>query len=391
MDWLQQPMPPPQTLWYEEGSKFRAALGRVVEGVQFKVFKWSGGNSAGARHRAVRLFRTYLRRAFKDDPTACHLIIAHSHGGNIALEGSRSFPIAGIATLATPFLTVRPLRLTIAENWFLNGALWGLIQLPLLLALGGLYFYRMQLPIGIEPPDWLIALFFLLLLPLIFTLGVGDLIRALPPTPSHDDSEHSSLEATETPILVLRAHGDEAAWALGLARTGAEVSGFAWKVLRHILSVLSPVVERLLAWPIDVRGGVILLWYAVALYVLIIEGIMGRSPLATIFGILMCYPGAVLGLCTSLLILLAASLYSLAFGWDMLGLAFSADIGVDARPSGALHIQEVVLPLRKDAKWRGLRHSLYEFPSVVQSLAEWISECSATWLSSGWSQRKSPH
>ncbi len=103
--------------WFEENSAFRQ---RVLAGVDhnlrdtltFRKFLWSGSNSLRARAAASNQLRVYLRAAFAESPEACHLVIAHSHGGVVTFDAvtreAKTFPrqIDGILSLATPYLSL---------------------------------------------------------------------------------------------------------------------------------------------------------------------------------------------------------------------------------------------------------------------------------------------
>ncbi len=71
-------------------------------------FEWSGGNSVRDRWAATLDLRARLRSQRQMYPNARQFIIAHSHGGNIALYALADLDLArqvsGVACLATPFL-----------------------------------------------------------------------------------------------------------------------------------------------------------------------------------------------------------------------------------------------------------------------------------------------
>jgi len=99
--------------WFEPGSTFYKALQTALEGepedYSIAAFHWSGRNSVFARDVAARELAARLERAV-EDPGAAPIIIAHSHGGNIALRAFQhltSDPArVRLITLATPFLRV---------------------------------------------------------------------------------------------------------------------------------------------------------------------------------------------------------------------------------------------------------------------------------------------
>jgi Putative serine esterase (DUF676) len=98
--------------WTQEGSYLRLALEKLLDGpIEFKCINWSGRNTAAARAKGAETLAEELRRQMEDDdPETKHFIVAHSHGGNVALYAMRdetiSLRIAGIVTLATPFIVV---------------------------------------------------------------------------------------------------------------------------------------------------------------------------------------------------------------------------------------------------------------------------------------------
>lgn len=51
----------------------------------FRRFRWSGKNRHKARSKAANELHDYLARNFNSWPKAKHFVVAHSHGGNIAL------------------------------------------------------------------------------------------------------------------------------------------------------------------------------------------------------------------------------------------------------------------------------------------------------------------
>ena len=101
--------------WYDKRSPFCKALrGERQPPTLIRRFRWSGENSVSARARAAECLRSQLSDAIREQPQASHWIVAHSHGGDVALraatENSVANGLAGIICLSTPFLaaSVRP-------------------------------------------------------------------------------------------------------------------------------------------------------------------------------------------------------------------------------------------------------------------------------------------
>src|ERR1700730_4138379 len=113
----QRPDRPP--FWWEENSPFLARLSTELGDIPHKIspLLWSGSNSISARDETARALAERLSAEYVDHSQATQLIIAHSHGDNIALRALHrlqqpdpSRPEEGpdpfVVTLATPFVEV---------------------------------------------------------------------------------------------------------------------------------------------------------------------------------------------------------------------------------------------------------------------------------------------
>ena len=74
--------------WFEEGSPFltrlRAELGDIPHKITPRL--WSGANSIFVRDKTAHALAERLSAEHAEHPDATQLVIAHSHGGNIALR-----------------------------------------------------------------------------------------------------------------------------------------------------------------------------------------------------------------------------------------------------------------------------------------------------------------
>lgn len=102
---------PEHRYWFQLGSSFYEAIRTSVPAqLDFHAFLWSGANRFIGRYgAAIRLAKELLRLSFHD-PSTPVLVIAHSHGGNVALLAAsllsaKHRPLA-IATMGTPFIYV---------------------------------------------------------------------------------------------------------------------------------------------------------------------------------------------------------------------------------------------------------------------------------------------
>jgi hypothetical protein len=123
-------------LWFEDGSPFLARLNTELNDISHKSepLLWSGKNAIFERDKTAHVLAEYISTEHLEHPMATQLIIAHSHGGNIALrtlqhlQGLDASKLDGVdrasplvVTLATPFIEIhkaelglRPLYVRIA-------------------------------------------------------------------------------------------------------------------------------------------------------------------------------------------------------------------------------------------------------------------------------------
>jgi hypothetical protein len=106
--------------WTRDGSLLRQRLEAELGGdVVFLPFRWSGMNWPSARYRAARRLRDHFQATSERFPARSHYVVAHSHGGNVALYALRDAERAGgevpcgVVCLSTPFIAaqLRPLTL----------------------------------------------------------------------------------------------------------------------------------------------------------------------------------------------------------------------------------------------------------------------------------------
>ena len=99
-------------------SRFESEVRRVfgAERVIVGYLDWSGRNTVSARIEASEALAEFLRADASNHPLARRFVIAHSHGGTVALLGVRDPALQdlldGVVCLSTPFLLVRPRALS---------------------------------------------------------------------------------------------------------------------------------------------------------------------------------------------------------------------------------------------------------------------------------------
>lgn len=96
--------------WIVPGEPFGRML-RDAEPTRIEPFVWSGRNTLQARTDAAQALRAHLQALLQRFPRAHHAVVAHSHGGNVALTALADEALAkrmlGVVTLGTPFLSAR--------------------------------------------------------------------------------------------------------------------------------------------------------------------------------------------------------------------------------------------------------------------------------------------
>ncbi len=163
--------------WYKEGSTFRRRLLRAMaDGCNVTTFEWSGANSewrrlcdAGAEHDFTdaaagppdpRTLRAHIAKTKDAFPHAKHVLVAHSHGGNVCLAALRDRDtrdaVHGLACLSTPFVNVRSRADSAVLMDFLQGA--GFVALGVAL-FGSIYVVSQLIPEPWESTVWVAGSF----------------------------------------------------------------------------------------------------------------------------------------------------------------------------------------------------------------------------------------
>lgn len=385
----------PDADWVEPGywlwDRLAKRLGRPLEVIPFR---WSGGNSHEERQRWGAKLREFLGELAEGGPA---LLVAHSHGGNVAAYAlgrrSPSEPaVAGLVSLATPFLKVRRREV---RGWIslLSKVLPRLILYPPLFVLVWWLVHWGARKGGFWAPAGYVALVVvtwwwagrLLQRLLRFRLGrfvlrkQGRLARRL------------QLPSLEKPVLALGVRFDEAALWLRALYWAAELPFRLWHpTVVVVLSLLWPL-PWLLNEPTPAAQAASGTVPIVVPFLNLVIGGWGQAgglpianqvvPLAmlTILLATLVYPLGVVS---------AAALLTLLFqGWTALWSrvlrGHGAGYGEGLLDNWLLNIVTVALPAltRELAEYRvvsaggiaGLRHSaLYRNPETVDHLAEWI-------------------
>jgi hypothetical protein len=236
----------PNAKWIQDGSEFREELAKRVLGtVAYLPFQWSGGNSHRERLRAGDDLKSHLLQARSKYPNSKRYIVAHSHGGNIAIyatSGSaQSGVVDGLICLATPFISVRARgdRFFMAMVAFLYIALMVAVFWPSFLFADWVYEPLVALlPFKFTKDHLYFAIAIVLGMPLIFLLYLwaANLLLSL------DGQAEKRQEAISIdtpgklpPLLALRLERDEAGIWLRTLVLISSLPNYLWSAIEWLL------------------------------------------------------------------------------------------------------------------------------------------------------------
>lgn len=241
--------------WTQSDSAFCQELAsRLNHDVRFEPYSWQGTNSNLARLNAGHGLAETMRNRIRKYPSSKHLIVAHSHGGNVALyalgwlsEAERG-SITGLVTLATPFIHVQKRDVDQVRS-SLSTCTWGGVIAWLLVALVLFLFNAYVEPLGTFSSRVLI------LAVVIAVLGLATLlilaryrISAWRQAANYCEQQIAAIAPPNISVLCIRANRDEASiWVRAVEWVGDQVFG-DW-----LLTILQPVVESISS--LEVFGG----------------------------------------------------------------------------------------------------------------------------------------
>ena len=384
-------MAPPT--WTKRDSPFRNILaGALGEEPLFVEFDWSGANTHAARLAAAGRLADLLRQLRREHRAARLVLIAHSHGGNVALyamrqvapaDGAARHPVDGLVCLGTPFLraTLGDLkmvfeRLRVSTYW---GVLIGLMALTLSLAFvleqAKLTAVKAALVAGILAffcwkfaGKWLLKRYFTVPKMEAFMLKARGLAASVDCRPAFNGP----------PMFVVKSERDEAKlWLTLLDRSASLLSGerlLQW-TSRSILAgaaLFEWLESRLVPWALSVV--VMLLLWALGAAESVARDV---KPFVYAFVFAPAAALIVLSLSHSLLfvaVVLVLRGSSLAFGQSLF-LSLVASVGakdhVDNHPG--VQVMTLTLPARV------FHHaSFYIDPPTIEAIGAWVVAARAT-------------
>ena len=230
----------PNAEWTSANSRLRRILAEKLEEVTFETFKWSGANSHKARVDGAKLLQDYLAKSLAASPDATHVVVAHSHGGNIALRaiaGTNLETKIALVCMATPFLTAIPRNFEpFGHNEIRRGFSF---------AIGALFFVAAAVMLFLLSPylGWMKKLLWL-----PFCLALGASATAERRYFRYVDAIVLNLQPIATKkmkLFVVRTCGDEASGGMITAYFGAWLTNAVWMLLQRSARKLNIKTEGL--------------------------------------------------------------------------------------------------------------------------------------------------
>jgi hypothetical protein len=362
--------------------------------------------------RAAKKLRAYLKDSVERWPNAMHFVIAHSHGGNVALYAmddiSLHDKIVGLACLATPFISVRERELG------RNRA--DLFNMSIAVLLFGILFW-VGASIHVEGR---IKTAIIVACVIILSLGVIGLFppflmqNALARAQKLSNDLSPSLPKAGQ-LLIIRSPADEASGLIGIFQFFSQVTMRLFFVVETVQARIDRLVKRWAQvgakfWKINLAvataASFLLLASAyedaqqqtqpvVAWIMIIIAMIsffsLAASFFALVWALILKLPGGpefmarnsmiIIAELVWYVIILLSLLMVLPFGWQAALANFFLDVTVDSTPVGTWEVHLINPPTGRhlDASAPPMMHAVHGNPEAISLLGDWIENRSASW------------
>jgi hypothetical protein len=400
--------------WIQPDSLLCKSLKTSLRGeVIIAPFIWSGRNSISGRARATRQLQEQLRRSMSEHPSARHYVVAHSHGGNVAMYAMKDDQVArgvaGIACLSTPFIHASKRLLGSEKNIEFSGRftlMLNFFALSAMLMLTAVLAYGVCALLGIEPTDTVVRV---IGMPITLVLIVAGLGFSAWMNKSNARVCASLDFPTLQPrkLLIIRAASDEASAALGGVQFIAWVSHQLYRPVAKLSRWLNGIPPYGFWAPkAPISGNPNVNWALVKrvfgkrdlLFSLLVGGIIGSVmgaevgrgefsiPSAIFFGIFSAFTFhcivtpvlntvAMLAIALEVAVLTLQSVFLFPFGPEMAVVSFYRNLSVETTPSGDWNVKTLsgTASEADTAIAEGLAHSApYDDPRTFRLIHEWI-------------------
>ncbi|NPC57830.1 esterase/lipase family protein [Caenimonas soli] len=350
----------PRNAWFEQGSETYERLRRQLpQSAQIESFLWSGRNTVASRAEAGQAFSRHLQQSVARHPDSTHVVVAHSHGGTVAVEAlsnldDQQWPrtnVKALVCLATPFVYLTRPSLTQHQTAFL--AMTSLLYAVYWSALLAAFPF---IPAALSPAGFaavlaikgLIAYMAVVVLALAVSMRSASQVMQMPPT--------------SVPIYLLRATRDEASLSLGL------MQAFGWlsAAFARYNDVSQGTVRRPLTWV--AYALVYSACLAVGLWFSQLVGVRMHAnwpgDVLAVLGLFIYAPAA-----AGLVYFAGYGLLALAVGHTRIHTWLTTAMEVDAAPPNVFCQMKIYAAFNVSPKG-GLRHGLYEREDVVEDIGK---------------------
>lgn len=358
-----QPWEPPP-FWFEEDSPFLTRLSTELHDIPHKIARllWTGENSIRIRDETAQVLAKQLSAEHVEHPQATQLIIAHSHGGNIALRalhllhqpaGSRLCEADGptplVVTLATPFIEAHHADFGDEPSWVRAAVFIAIWTPPWVLA-------KSLFPMDEFGKPLLIAGAVTLVFG-GFSWWYGFSKRATRRRQNHVEVLRTAtrlgeiLSAQAQRLLIVRAIDDEA--SLGLA-FGTIVNSFITRAIRYIRWIIFGPISAIL-----------LSVFVIRYFKLSFEDVDMLKKQDW-------YEGAIQVACSALILFLFGllSVARSAHGRELARSPMECQINTQSAPD-AKGLSEIITLVRHTYV-KELRHGIYDHEDCAKTISVWV-------------------
>lgn len=217
------------------GRSLRAAAPTWIE-----PFVWSGRNTLGARTDAAKALRAHLQQLLERFPRAHHAVVAHSHGGNVALMALADEALAkrmlGVVTLGTPFLSARVIE---------DDPPLGLAEQLAAAIFSGFAVFAVGAALGYGRSWWTWGFLTIVGMGVFFALA-NRATSAMQRYARHVEASMPRTRLEPSQLAIVRTSSDEAAAVLSGARVAGGLATLFWNLSGgRLVAALSGLLTRM--------------------------------------------------------------------------------------------------------------------------------------------------
>lgn len=358
--------------WTKDDSKLCQAIWDAFgDDIRIERFSWSGENDYRARINAGVQLALHLLRQAEADPAAKRIVIAHSHGGNVALYTGKWIPdlsiLNGIVCLATPFIVCEAGDIEYLCDKIRARTSW--YDLAITVSFSLLYLFLFQ-ALGIPGDSWIAFAGFALIIVSSLALNHWMGRRYLERVIGRDEEATQLLEELSWPalphtnVLSLVYKGDEAGMLLRTLTQTTEAPHKGYTLSIRLARVLATV------------GGVALAIFIVTLF-LFPESASGISAMVFAWSLVAAMVLSWLGWLFQKIGSATPYLRSHRYGFGKLPRWIHDHISIRAekQPTGLVagSVEHRELPPPNEKLVEGYRHNwMYDDPGVLDCIMGWI-------------------